>query len=90
MQFSIVTALSLVAAAAAVPAHTTMNMMKLKEAIASNYTWAVIDWQAGCATDSDCSYSESAPRSLSTPLLIIRFILIVFFFFPNKKKKRKC
>lgn len=63
MQFSIIAALSLVTSAAAVPAPVgvKVNALKLKEAIASNYTWTVSDWTTadGCATGVACTYSES-------------------------------
>lgn len=61
MQFSIITALSLAASAVAVPAPVSMNMLRLKEAIATNYTWTITSWNTdGCAAagTSGCTYSE--------------------------------
>lgn len=72
MQFPIITALSLVASAVAVPAPVSMNMLRLKEAIATNYTWTVSSWNTdGCAgaSTSGCTYSRST-ASLPTELYI--------------------
>lgn len=62
MQFSITTILSLAACAVAVPAPLSMNKLRLKEAIATNYTWTVSSWKTdGCAgvAGAGCTYSKS-------------------------------
>ncbi|KKY39979.1 hypothetical protein UCDDA912_g00023 [Diaporthe ampelina] len=64
MQFSLVAAISLLASAEA--AHLwskpAAKLVKTKEAVASNYTWTVTGWSAGCAR-AGCYYdfNISAP-----------------------------
>lgn len=86
MQFSVITALSLVASAVAVPAPvgTRLNLLKLKEAIASNYTWTVTDWKTadGCASGADCTYSESR-RCFPPPPPFLTSAYQSCFFFPR-------
>lgn len=63
MQFSLVAAISLLASAEA--AHLwskpAAKIVKTKEAVAaSNYTWTVTGWSAGCAR-AGCYYGNYAP-----------------------------
>lgn len=57
MQFSLVAAISLLASAEA--AHLwsgpRAKLVKTKQAVASNYTWTVSGWSAGCAR-AGCYY----------------------------------
>lgn len=67
MQFSLVAALSLIASAEA--AHLwskpSVKLVKTKAAVATNYTWSVTGWSAGCAR-AGCYYGMSFASSALT------------------------
>lgn len=85
MHFSSLPLLSLLGAAAAIPAPLSVHRLKEAQEQAATISWAVTNWNAGCNTNSTCTYSEifhlpprpkkEEPRRSLTPMLQIKRLL---------------